>query len=195
MSFFNMKNICSIPVPSTFPSCNVYFKARHSKLPFHTSNISSKHIFDLIHVDTWGPYNTPTHDDLNYFLTIIDDYSRRTWTFLLSTKSNVFNTLKNFLSMIKIKFNTKVKILRSDNALELGTSAEATRFLDSKGIIHQTSCFSSLHQNDVVERKHVHLLETCRSLLFQSHFPIKLWEECLLTATFFIKKYPPRILQ
>lgn len=75
--------------------------ARQTKLPFPLSTISTKKVFDMIHVDTWGPYNSPTHDGFSYFLTIVDDFSRGTWTYLLSTKSNAFTTLKSFLTMVE----------------------------------------------------------------------------------------------
>nr|XP_009801078.1 PREDICTED: uncharacterized protein LOC104246882 [Nicotiana sylvestris] len=81
---------------------------------------------------------------------------------------------------------SSVKTLRSDNAFELGSSAEAVSFFSSQGIIHQTSCPYTPQQNGVVERKHKHLLETAGSLLFQSKLPLKYWGECLFTATYLI---------
>ncbi|XP_060200611.1 uncharacterized protein LOC132628870 [Lycium barbarum] len=54
----------------------------------------------------------PKARQIRYFLTIADDYSRSTWTFLLSTKSNAFPTLKDFLAMIETQFSTKVKCIR-----------------------------------------------------------------------------------
>ncbi|XP_075101959.1 uncharacterized protein LOC142177376 [Nicotiana tabacum] len=57
----------------------------------------------------WGPYNTATHSETRYFLTLVDDYSRSTWTYLLSTKSNTFITLKAFILMVETQFNYRVK--------------------------------------------------------------------------------------
>lgn len=48
------------------------------------------------------------------------------WTFLLATKSNEFSILKLFLAMIERQFNKKVRVIRSDNAWELGSSLETT---------------------------------------------------------------------
>jgi len=140
MPLSNMKKIFPVSIPcSKFSSpCIICPMERQSKLPFYTSNITTKVVFDLIHVDTWGPYNSITHDGFRNFLTIVDDFSRATWTHLLSTKSNAFPILKSFLSMVKRQFNSKVKVIRTDNAFELGNGH--TNFFLSKGITHQTTC-------------------------------------------------------
>lgn len=65
-----------------------------------------------------------------------------------------------------------MKVIRSDNTMELGKSEVALEFLNSQGIIHQTSCVATPQQNRVAERKHRHLLETARALLFQSKVPL-----------------------
>ncbi|XP_060200816.1 uncharacterized protein LOC132629096 [Lycium barbarum] len=194
--FHAMKYIGSFKFPSMSTcTCDVFPMARQSRMSFPISHIKSKRIFELIHIDTWGPYKEPTHDGFKYFLTIVDDYSRGTWTHLLKNKNNVFPVLKNFLSMVERQFNVKVKIIRSDNAFELGKSAIASEFLSSEGIIHQTCCVSTPQQNGVVERKHKHLLEVSRALYFQSKVPIKYWGECLLTATYLINRIPSKVLR
>lgn len=50
----------------------------------------------------------------------MEDFSRATWTFLLTTKKDATFALKNFIRMIETQFLTKIKQVRSDNALELG---------------------------------------------------------------------------
>jgi len=123
-------------------------------------------------VDTWGPYKHATNHGFKYFLTIVDDFSRGTWTYLLSSKSNAFTILKSFLTMVERQFDMKVKKIRPDNAFELGSGKTHSEFFQSLGIIHQTTCVSTPQQNGIVERKHKHLLETSRALLYQSHLPI-----------------------
>jgi len=110
------------------------------------------------------------------------------------TKNEALHLIKYFVAMAKTQFNGIVKIIRSDNALELGLSNEALDFFAANGIVHQTSCVQTPQQNEVVERKHKHLLEVSRSLLFQSHLPLKFWGDCLLTATYLINRMPSAIL-
>ena len=72
----------------------------------------------LIHIDVWGPYKVATHNNMRYFLTLVDDHSRWTWTFLMHLKSDVCTLLKSFLTLIKTQFGRQVKVLRSDNGGE-----------------------------------------------------------------------------
>ncbi|KAL0297014.1 UNVERIFIED_CONTAM: Retrovirus-related Pol polyprotein from transposon RE1 [Sesamum radiatum] len=77
------------PIPnssSTIADCMICPMAKQTRLPFATSSIQSKDVFELVHVDLWGPYKLPTLSGCHYFLTIVDDFSRATWTFLLKYK-------------------------------------------------------------------------------------------------------------
>lgn len=106
----------------------------------------------------------------------MNDFSRGTWTYLLTAKSNAFSILKSFLWIIERQFNANVKQIRSDNALELGQSAKTSSFLQSEETLHQTSCTATPQKNGIVERKHGHLLEIARALLFHSEIPISYGE-------------------
>lgn len=56
--------------------CDVCPMARQKKLPFGYSSVNTTSSFDMIHVDTWGPYHVPTYDGYSYLLTIVDDFTR-----------------------------------------------------------------------------------------------------------------------
>lgn len=68
--------------------------------------------------------------------------------------------------MVERQFEVKVQKLRIENAFELGTGFQEAAYLNSQGILHQTSCVATPQQNGIVERKHKHLLEIARALLF-----------------------------
>jgi len=174
--------------------CAICPKARQQRLPFPLSTITTSFPFELVHVDTWGPYHTKTHACHRFFLTIVDDFTRATWTHLMTTKDEAMGLITAFVQMAKTQYNAIIKVLRSDNALELSTSNIALNFFSSHGILHQTSCVQTPQQNGVVERKHKHLLEVSRALLFQSSLPLRYWGECVLTATYLINRLPSTVL-
>lgn len=145
-------------------------------------------------MDTWGPYHTQSYCGARYFLTIVDDYNRVTWTHLLYSRRYAFTLIKAFITMVKTQFQLPIKVIRSDNALELGSSNSTLQFFFETRIIHQTTCPHTPQQNGVVERKHKHLLETSRALLFQSKLPTKFWGDCILTATYPINRFPSSVL-
>ncbi|XP_075078430.1 uncharacterized protein LOC107791162 [Nicotiana tabacum] len=122
---------CELSSKQSF-TCLICPLARQTRLPFHDSSIQSTHSFQLIHIDTWGPYSTPSHSGAKYFLTIVDDCTRATWTHLLGAKNNAFDLLKAFISMVETQFQTRVQIVRSDNALELGSSSSGALFFSEK---------------------------------------------------------------
>lgn len=63
-----------------------------------------------------------------------------------------------------------------------------------KGIIHQRSCVYYPQQNGIVERKHKHLLNVARAILYQSGLSTKFWGESILMATHIINRLPSKVL-
>ena len=53
-----------------------------------------------------------------YYITFIDDYSRKTWIYLLKAKNEVFEKFKEFKALIENLSNKRIKTLRSDNGRE-----------------------------------------------------------------------------
>ncbi|KAL0313533.1 UNVERIFIED_CONTAM: Retrovirus-related Pol polyprotein from transposon RE1 [Sesamum radiatum] len=98
--------------------CGVCPIAKQHRLPFHSGNTRSNHIFELIHTDLWGPYKIALLTNCYYFLTIVDDFSRAIWLFLLKHKSQVHHILATFFKMVTTQFQTSVKVVRSDNGSE-----------------------------------------------------------------------------
>ena len=88
------------------------------------------------------------------------------------------------------QFSKSVKTVRSDNGTEFMCLSSYFR---EHGILHQTSCVGTPQQNGHVERKHRHILNVARALLFQASLPIKFWGEAILTAAYLINRTPSSI--
>lgn len=80
--------------------------------------------------------------------------------------------LTNFVQFFKTQFQTCVQTMRMDNETEF---IPFRTFLQNNGIELQFSCIYTPQQNGVVERKHQHILNVARSLMFQSNVPLNFW--------------------
>lgn len=84
-------------------------------------------------------------------------------------------------------------MVHSDNGTEF-VNNQMSCFCFENGVIHQTTCVYTPQQNRVVERKHMHILNVARSLLFQSGVPIKHEGDAILTSVFLINMMPTSVL-
>ncbi|BAA97099.1 retroelement pol polyprotein-like [Arabidopsis thaliana] len=172
-------------------SCDICYRAKQAREVFSPSLNKTTVCFELIHCDVWGPYRTPASCGSVYFLTIVDDFSRSVWTFLMAEKSEVSRLIRNFCAMSERQFCKSIKTVHSDNGTEFMCLKS---FFQEQGIIHQTSCVDTRQQNGRVERKHRHILNVARTCLFQSHLPRKFRGESILTAIHLINRTPTKIL-
>ncbi|KAL9233052.1 hypothetical protein vseg_008093 [Gypsophila vaccaria] len=176
---------------SDFLFCDICVRAKQTRSTFPLSNNKASLPFELLHCDVWGPYRPNRACNSRYFLTIVDDFSRCLWVYLMKTKDEVSRLLIDFFALVDRQFERKVKIVRSDNGTKFGC---LDRYFLENGIIHQTSIVKTPQQNARVERKHRHILNVARALHFQGCLPVDFWGECVLTAAFLINRTPTRVL-
>lgn len=173
--------------------CETCHLAKQVRLPFPVRESRSSVVFDIINCDVWGPYRHTTHGHCNQILTIVDDYSKCTWLFLCSAKTQIPQLLKDFIAFVKTQFHKTTKIIRSDNGSEF-INHDLQSHLLQLGIVQQLTCSHTPQQNGSAERKHQHLLNVARALRFQSHLPIHFGGDCVLTATHLINILPTPVL-
>nr|KYP62171.1 Retrovirus-related Pol polyprotein from transposon TNT 1-94 [Cajanus cajan] len=149
--------------------------------------------FSLIHSDIWGPSRVNNVTGSRWFVTFIDDHTWVIWVFLMKDKSEVGRIFKLFYTMVETQFQSRIKVLRSDNGREYYHSA-LNSYLQKHGIIHQNSCVDTPQQNGVAEIKNTHLLKVTRSLMLTTNVPNQFWGEAVLSATYLINRMPSRIL-
>lgn len=82
---------------------------------------------DCCHSDLCGPTKTTTNGGDKYFLSIIDDYSRKLWIYIPKSKDETFGRFKVWCNEVQLEKVTTLKCLRTDNGLEF-LSKEFTDF-------------------------------------------------------------------
>jgi transposase InsO family protein len=91
---------------------------KFAKASFPNSDTRSAGILDLVHADMCGPMTRRSLSGSEYYLTFIDDYSRKTWIYFLKAKSEVFTQFQEFRALVENQSGKKIKVLRSNNGGE-----------------------------------------------------------------------------
>ena len=75
--------------------CEHCIRGKQHRLSFQLGSHKSKAILEYIHADLWGPEKIATQGGNSYFLSLVDDYSRKVWTFLLKKKSDAYDKFRS----------------------------------------------------------------------------------------------------
>jgi 5'-3' exoribonuclease 2 len=63
----------------------------------------------LVHLDICGPMPHQSLGGASYFVTFIDDATRKVWAYLIRTKDRVFTIFKEWLAMVENQTDRKLK--------------------------------------------------------------------------------------
>ena len=91
-------------------------------------------------------------------------------------RSELLQVYSNFAKMVETQFFKRIKIFRSDNALEY-TQYAFQAILHSYGTVHQLTCPGTSQQNGRAEQKLRHILDTIRALLLFANVLAPFWGE------------------
>ena len=73
---------------------------------------------ELVHTNLWGPFLVTSLGGSRYYITFIDDSSRKEWVYFLKNKYDIFKSFKKWKAMVETEIDLKVKCLRLDNGGE-----------------------------------------------------------------------------
>ena len=127
--------------------------------------------------------------EVRYFMSIIDDFSRKVWIYILKTKDEAFQKFKQWKKMVEVQTGKKVKHLRTDNGREF-LKDEYKKFCLEEGLMRHTTVRYTPQQNGLAERMNKTLLERVRCMLSCANAPKKFWAEAVNTAAYLINKSP-----
>ncbi|KAI3704072.1 hypothetical protein L1987_74279 [Smallanthus sonchifolius] len=133
---------------------------------------------ELIHSDVYGPISVQSVGDASYYVTFIDDATRKVWVYFLKHKFEVFNTFMKWKAAVENETSLKVKCLKSDNGGEY-ISKEFVDYCAKQGIRMIKTVPGTPQQNRVAERMKITLNERARNMRAFIDCPraIHLWLE------------------
>jgi hypothetical protein len=164
-----------------------------SKASFPSSDTRSTVILDLVHTDVCWLMTRRSLSGCEYYLTFIDDYSRKTWIFFLKAKSKVFTRFQEFRALVENKLGKKIKVLWSDNGGEYSLR-QFVDFCAQHGIRRQMTVPYNPQQNKVFERKNWAITGAARSMLHDQSLLLYLWAKSCAIAFYLQNRSPQRIL-
>lgn len=149
---------------------------------FPTSSANrANELLGLVHSDLCGKITPKSGGGAEYFMTLTDDKTRYVWVYALKKKDEAFKKFQEWKALVEKSSGYTMKILRSDNGGEY-VSTDFDNFMESEGVVHQTTIPGTPQQNGVAERLNRTLVESVRSMLVQAKLPQTFWVEALNTA-------------
>ena len=159
-----------IPVTKYKPSnpCDYCLFGKQHRVSFQKNSTRKK--LELVYSDVCGPMEVNSLGGNKYFVTFIDDASRKTWVYLLHIKSQVFQHFQKFHAMVDREIGNPLKRLRTNNGGEY-FSREFKEYCYKHGIRHVKMIPSTPHHNGVAERMNRTIVEKVRCMLKLDKLP------------------------
>jgi transposase InsO family protein len=176
------------------PPCESCILGKHKRTSFPQSSNQAKQHLELVHTDLCGPMQTESIGGSFYFLTFIDDFSRKIWIYFLRHKSETFTKFKEFKAEAEKQSGKFLKVLRSDGGGEYN-SREFANFCKSQGIIMQATTRYTPQQNGVAERKNQTIMNMARTLLKEKCLSNTFWAEAVACSVYLLNRSPTTSLQ
>jgi hypothetical protein len=128
-----------------------------------------------------------------YYVSFIDEFSRKTWIYFLRKKSEVFDRFKEFKALVENQTEKQIKVLRTDNGREFCEN-EFEEFFKKCGISRQKTTPYTPQQNGVAERMNRTLMEKARCMLSGVGIGQEFWAEAVGTACYLVNRSPSSAL-
>ena len=93
---------------------------------------------EVIHSNVCGPFELKSVGGNRYFVTFIDEFTRKLWIYLLAKKDEVFGVLKKFRLLVQNESGEMISRLRTDGGGEY-TSNDFNEFCSSNDINHEVN--------------------------------------------------------
>lgn len=158
-----------------FSFCDNCVLGKHHRSSFSTNIYKTKDMLKYVHSNLWDLASNPTSGGNWYFMSIIDNYTRKVWVYLLKDKSDAFHSFNNWKRQVENYIGKMTKFLRIDNVLEF-CDIEFDNMYKENGITRYNQ------QNEVVERMNITIFDKVRCLMLSSGIPKSFCRESIMIA-------------
>ena len=94
---------------------------------------ATRKIKGYVHSDIWGLVQVVSKGGARYFMSFIDDYSKKVWVYFLKNRSEAFAKFKKWKAEVENQARRKIKCLRSNNGIKY-KDEEFLKFCEDYGI-------------------------------------------------------------
>jgi hypothetical protein len=101
-----------------FDFCEHFLYGKYNRVRFPSGAMRVEGILQLVHSDVFGPVLVPSLGKSVYYVSFIDDFSRKTWIYFLRKKYEVFDKFREFKDLVENQIEKIIKVLRKDNGGE-----------------------------------------------------------------------------
>ncbi len=92
--------------------CEACIEGKHQRTFFPKDEVTrASKLLELVHSDVCGPMKTTSLGGTRYFVTFIDDFSRKTHVYLLKAKGEVFDKFKEYKALVENQIGMNIKTL------------------------------------------------------------------------------------
>lgn len=168
-------------------TCEHCIYGKQKRVTFSSGRQLKTQKLELVHSDLWGPAPTTSLGGALYYITFIDDSTRKVWVYFLKRKSEAFDAFRRWKSLVETETGLKLKCLRSDNG---GEYEVFKPYCAEQGIRLEKTVPGTPQQNGVAERMNRTLNERARCMRLKSGLPETFWAEAINTAAHLINRGP-----
>ena len=168
--------------------CDACNMSKAKRIVSHAPRVRSRKVGNLFYADVQSVKPTSI-EGYNYFLVIVDDKSRQTFTIHLMTKGQASDALIHFCKEYKLKSPLHIYPVK----WKLDGGKEFKRFRKwaiKKGMEMEINPPRTPEMNGVPERIGGYLTQTARTMIIDSRLPPKLWPYAVETAAYIINRLP-----
>lgn len=101
-----------------------------------TTTHRSKELLNVVYFDVNGPLEVPLMGRIKYFISFLDEFSKKIWVYLIKAKSGAFDIFQKFKFFVEKQSGKSITSLRTDGGGEY-TIKVFEKFCEENGVIHE----------------------------------------------------------